>query len=94
MADFLREVREIAAVNKKRQERFEARRLAKRREQERFAVMNGKPAENDSLVEFATFPATNSPVEEKQEVERIDERDTGGGYFSLTTSSFVDTPVG
>jgi vacuole morphology and inheritance protein 14 len=91
LADFLREVQKIAAVNKKRQERLEAKRLANRLEQERFAAMdvamNGKSSET-STAESGNFlntgegggVAATSPAGEKQEFETMDERDTGGKY--------------
>jgi hypothetical protein len=90
LADFLREVREIAAVNKKRQERLEAKRLANRLEQERFTAMNvalnGKPPENGPATDSRNSPSTGEGTGleagtitgEKQELETVNERDTGG----------------
>jgi vacuole morphology and inheritance protein 14 len=106
LADFLREVREIAAVNKKRQERLEAKRLANRLEQERFAAMNvalnGKPPENSSVTDSRNFSSTgeetgletSSTTGEKQELETVNERDTGGkhdvlGCFRIMTCRTV-----
>jgi vacuole morphology and inheritance protein 14 len=92
LADFLREVREIAAVNKKRHERLEAKRLANRLEQERFAAMNvalnGKPPENSPTTDSGNFSntgegVTSGPTGEKQELETANERDTGGKHDVL-----------
>jgi len=95
LADFLREVREIAAVNKKKQERLEAKRLANRLEQERFAAMNvalnGKSLEDRPATDSRNFPNTgegtgleaSSPTGEKQELETANERDTGGKHDIL-----------
>ncbi|KAG8796655.1 hypothetical protein FRC17_007971, partial [Serendipita sp. 399] len=88
LADFLREIHDISTVEKKRQERLAAKRLAKRLEQERFGTMNlslnGRPIEVEKLsetgslstaVETAGMPS--SPALEKKELEAVDERDTG-----------------
>ena len=95
LADFLREVREIAAANKKRRERLEAKRLADRLEQERFAAMNvalnGKPPDNSPATDSRNFLNTgegtgleaSSPTGGKQELETVNERDTGGKHDVL-----------
>ncbi|KIM29482.1 hypothetical protein M408DRAFT_328738 [Serendipita vermifera MAFF 305830] len=84
LADFLREIRDIAAVNKKRQERMEAKRIADRLERERFAIVNNRQAESGTMTESAAPQATDAgavttsnPTKEKQELEKIEERDTG-----------------
>lgn len=91
LADFLKEIREIANINKKRKERMEAKRIADRLERERFAIMspttNGKqPGPEVMLTDSGTIVTageagadiTSSPVKEKADVEVIEERDTGG----------------
>jgi vacuole morphology and inheritance protein 14 len=92
LADFLREVREIAAVNKKRQERLEAKRLANRLEQERFTAMNvalnGKPPESSPATDSRNFSSTGEGTGleangEKQELETVNQRDTGGKHDVL-----------
>ncbi|KAG8824289.1 hypothetical protein FRC18_010555 [Serendipita sp. 400] len=88
LADFLREIRDIAVVEKKRQERLAARRLAKRLEQDRFAAMNlslnGKPVDTEKSSDTGSLSTavegaglSGSPFQEKQELDIVDERDTG-----------------
>lgn len=89
LADFLREIRDIANVNKKRKERLEAKRLTEKLENDRFAALNlatnGRQQDGTITENGALLTATDSgyftvsPVREKHDVEIVDERDTGGG---------------
>lgn len=78
LADFLREVREIASVNRKRQDLLAARQIANRIG-ERFPkndialMVESKMSTPDGPIPFSTSPS-------KDDV--FDVRDTGGEYIS------------
>lgn len=85
LADFLREIHDIAAVEKRRQERQEARRIARRLEQERFGSLNPSTSANGKAVEtletnaVTTGSTDNVSIASRkpERVEEIDERDPG-----------------
>lgn len=106
LADFLLEIKEIAAVNRKQQEKLDARRLVQRLEQERLSTMrtNGR-AELDTSSDITGGTSVGedgttlvaSPNKEKEELPPIDERDAGGKplpFFREVLNLFVHFQCG